>query len=218
MILLLAVCLVVMLVSIFMVLNALQQMETLRQQNTVFQSELTQLQKAHQELLTHLYPPEPPPKAQLEAEAEAKAAVQAEARHEASASIRADLERAQKLLEKHYLKLHYYPDSVSTLIQFAEQQQVTPSRHNPYTGLHAPLFHNDTFLDITHEPVDEGLAEFAGRLLYQAHLEPEGRGMGYTLAAFDDEGMLLKDDAGEVLTLEHLPAYEASEDALKTSL
>ena len=42
--------------------------------------------------------------------------------------------------------------------------------------------------------------------------------MGYTLAAFDDEGMLLKDDAGEVLTLEHLPAYEASEDALKTSL
>lgn len=206
MILLLVVCLLVMLVSVFMVLNALQQMETLRQQNTVFQAELTQLQKAHQQLLAKLYPPEPTPKAELEAQAEAEAEIKAEARDEAATALLSDLQRVQKLLEKHYLKLGYYPDSVSTLIQFAEQQQVTPSRHNPYTGLHAPLFNGDTLLDITHDPVDEGLTEFAGRLLYQAHLEPEGRGVGYTLAAFDDEGLLLKDETGEVLTREHIPA------------
>ena len=205
MIVLLAVCLVVMLISVFMVLNALLQMETLRQQNTVFQSELIQLQKAHQHLLEQLYPPEPPPKAKLEAEAEAEALIKAEAQDEAVVTLQADLQRVQKLLEKHYLKLGYYPDSVSMLIRFAERQQVSPSRHNPYTGLHAPLFHADTLLDITHDPVDEGLSEFAGRLLYQAHLEPEGRGMGYTLAAFDDAGLLLKQASGEVLTLEHIP-------------
>lgn len=202
---LLAICLVVMLISVFMVLNALQQMETLRQQNTVFQSELLQLQKAHQQLLAQLYPPETPPKALQEDEAEAKAQIKAEAEEEAARAVQEDLQRVQKLLEKHYLQQGYYPESVSVLTQFAEQQQMTPSRHNPYTGLHGPLFSEDTLLDITHEPVDEGLGEFSGRLLYQAHLDSEGRGVGYTLAAFDGEGLLLKHESGEVLTLEHIP-------------
>ncbi len=207
MLMLLGVCLLVMLGSIFVVLNALQQMDALRKQNTVFQTELKQLQQAHQQLLQQLYPAATPAeseaKSALEAEQAAKAEAKAEARDEALASLKEDLFQVQRLLEKHHLKLGYYPDSVSVLMQFAEQQQNTPSRHNPYTGLYAPLFSEKTLLDITHDPVDEGLSEYAGRLLYQAHLEPEGRGSGYTLAAFDEAGLLLKDASGEVLTLNH---------------
>ena len=205
MILLLGVCLIVMLVSVFFVLNALNQMETLRKQNTVFQKELTQLQQAHQQLLQQLYPAEDPVsegRAALEAEQAAREQVNNEARDEALETMKEDLFRVQKLLEKHHLKLGYYPDSVDAINRFAEQQQQTPSRHNPYTGMHSPLFDEKTLMDITHDPVDEGLSEYAGRLLYQAHLDPEGRGSGYTLAAFDEEGLLLKTPEGEVLTLE----------------
>lgn len=207
MFLLLGVCLLVMLGSIFVVLNALQQMDALRKQNTVFQTELKQLQQAHQQLLQQLYPAASADasegKTALQAEQAAKAEAQAEARDEALEAMKEDLFQVQRLLEKHHLKLGYYPDSVSVLMHFAEQQQNTPSRHNPYTGMYAPLFSEKTLLDITHDPVDEGLQEYAGRLLYQAHLEPEGRGSGYTLAAFDDAGLLLKDATGEVLTLNH---------------
>ena len=205
MILLLGVCLLVMLVSVFFVLNALNQMEILRKQNTVFQEELTQLQQAHQQLLQQLYPAENQVlegRAALEAEQAEREKAQTEARDEALEIMKEDLFRVQKLLEKHHLKLGYYPDSVDTLSRFAEQQQQTPSRQNPYTGMHSPLFDERTLMDITHDPVDEGLSEYAGRLLYQAHLEPEGRGSGYTLAAFDEQGLLLKTPEGEVLTLE----------------
>ena len=200
--LLVVLCLVIMVGSMLMVLNAQGQLEILRQQNEVFKKELTQLQRAHDQLIKKLYPAANAEKDAKEKQAEAEQNKRQEARDEALETMQKDLESVQKVLEKHQLINGGYPNSVESLAAFASAENMNVSRHNPYTGLHIALFDPTNLIDITHDPADEGLRENAGRLLYQAHLDPQGRGVGYTLAAFDEAGMLLK-SGDDVLTLSH---------------
>ena len=56
-------------------------------------------------------------------------------------------------------------------------------------------------MDITTVPADEGLIENVGKLLFQANSDDEGNVNDYTIAAFDNDGLLIRGDDGNIFTV-----------------
>lgn len=203
---LLAFCLLLVMISLIMALNAVTRLERLRQHNDLMQKELDQLrldytQMQERVLATAAPAPastQPEPEASRQEEPEPSAAVSPEE------LLQEQLRQLQAVIEA-FRRQHAgrIPASLESLSTFANRQGLQRQIENPYTRARNPLVSEDVCLDITHEPTDEGLPEYAGRLLYQANFGARAQITGYTLAAFDGRGLLLKRPDGEVLTLSH---------------
>lgn len=195
--LLLALCLILVIASMLIALNATSRLDLLRRHNDSMQSELSQLRSDYQELQALLAP---------SGQAEAETTPEAEPDPEKPPEIRAREQLMQYVQDLGAGLAKYaernaglFPANLDNLSRFAESRGLNNSAQNPFSGLHGRLFSADTILDITHEPADEGLSEYAGKILYQAQLNPEGQASDYTLAAFDGAGFLLKTADGEIL-------------------
>lgn len=199
---LLFICLFLVMLSLIMTLVAMARLEVLRKQNDLLERQLQQLLGDYQHLQAQV---EAVPESRTPAQqAELAPVMSADANPEQNPVLvlRQQLRRVQEVLG-HYAERHQgqYPANLGTLVQFANRQNLQQVVANPYTGARNPLISEDVCLDITHDPADEGLSEQAGKLLYQAQLDEAGRAHSYTLAAFDQAGLLLKEDNGEVITL-----------------
>lgn len=203
--LVLALCFLLVIASLILALNAMTRLESLRQENSRMLSEIQQLRRDYTQLQEQLNPPETSPKAtEPEATAEAKSAPPPNFPEpkDPEQTLKQALSQMEHVLQA-YQKAHQgrFPNDLESLIRFANRRNLQQDFENPYTQARNPLISEDVLLNITHEPVDEGLSEFAGRLLYQAQLNPAREATGYTLAAFDGAGKLLQ-SAGEVYTLQ----------------
>lgn len=204
---LLAFCLLLVMISLVMALNAVTRLERLRQHNELMQKELDQLRLDYTQMQERVLA------AQAAAPASSPAAPEPESRQEPAEPatplapeelLQEQLRQLQAVVEA-YRRQHAgrIPASLESLGTFANRQGLQRQIENPYTRARNPLVSEDVCLDITHEPTDEGLPEYAGRLLYQANFGARAQITGYTLAAFDGRGLLLKRPDGEVLTLSH---------------
>lgn len=178
--------------SLILVLNAFTRLDQLRQQNERLQSQMELLQAEYAQV-----------QASLMSQPEALTAppAKSEKKQTPFQILQGQLQQIQSILEA-YIRQHdgAYPPSLKNLIQFTEENKLQKTATNPYTQSKSPLLSEDHCLDITHDPADEGLPENAGKILFQAHLNDE-KAQGFTLAAFDKEGLLLKTPEGQVLTL-----------------
>lgn len=195
----LAVCLILVVISLIMTLNAMTRLEILRKQNDLLSQHMQKLQSEHNNLLSQTQAKE------WNVGVEIPTTEQSDDKTtelSPEALLQQQMEAFQTVLSA-YATNHAgkYPTGLSSLIDFANRHGFQQVVNNPYTEGHNPLVSEDLCLDITHDPADEGLSEHAGRLLYQAHLDPDGEAISYTLAAFDQQGFLIKDKQGEVLTL-----------------
>lgn len=183
-----------------MTLNAMTRLDILRKQNDLLNQQMQKLQSEHNDLLAQMQPPpqesfKVPTKPQTESENKSSEVIAADQLKEQMHLLAGILQAYAERYEGRY------PSSLKTLIDFSNRNNFQQVVQNPYTGSRNPLVSEDVCLDITYDPADEGLSEHAGCLLYQAHFGAEEQVDGYTLAAFDQQGTLLKDELGEVLIL-----------------
>lgn len=196
---LLGICLLLVMLSLVMALNAFTRLEQIRKHNELMQQELSKLRQEYMILQEKLLgqPQAALPGAKKANEAHAAKDLPTEQLLQQLQALQFVLDAFRKQNEGQY------PHNLEILIRFADRQHLQKMVQNPYTQTQNPLVSIDTCLDITHDPADEGLAEYAGRLLFQAHLDENDQATGYTLAAFDGKGLLLKGPDGQVLTLSH---------------
>jgi len=205
----LAICLLLVIATLILALNAWTRLDGLRHENRLMHDQITQLRQEYEQLQIRLLSAPPAPAgAEAKAESQSRPAESVAAEPEASLSpeqvIYQQMQQVEAVLQA-YQREHRgdYPSSLESLIRFANRHNLQQTVTNPYTQARNPLLSEDVLLDITHDPADEGLAEYAGRLLYQARLSSDERALGYTLAAFDSQGSLLKAASGEVRTLSY---------------
>ena len=194
---LLVLCLILVIASMLIALSATSRLDLLRRHNQSMQTELTQLREDYQSLQILLTPikTNESPAETMETATEKPPEVRA---HE---QLLEQINRfAAGLLKYAERNAGLYPASLENMQRFAETMGINQTAQNPYSGIHGKLFSADSVLDITHEPTDEGLSEYAGKILYQAQLTADGHAIDFTLAAFDGEGMILKAADGDVLT------------------
>lgn len=199
----LGICLLLVMASLILALFAATRLDLLKRQNELMQREISLLRQEYQRLQEQVraFP-------QIETSPAPESASRADkppiASTEPEAELRAQMQQLEKLLQTYAQENEgLYPPSVMMLRRFADRQGHQRIVENPYTHRRNPLVSEDVCLDISRQPVDEGLAEHAGRLLFQARLDPQGEGRGFTLAAFDGQGVLLKNPDGSVLTLSY---------------
>lgn len=94
-----------------------------------------------------------------------------------------------------------FPDSLDALIAFVDSNNLNPLVIHPLTQTEQLLVSSQHCLDITHHTVEEGKKDQAGKLLYQANLDALGIAESFTLAAFDQDSLLLRTPEGNLLTL-----------------
>ncbi|MBF2054164.1 MAG: hypothetical protein IGS03_11995 [Candidatus Sericytochromatia bacterium] len=206
--LVLALCFLLVIASLILALNAMTRLETLRQENSRMLSEIQQLRQDYTQLQEQLTPSKTPGSSKDdERPSEVRAAAIAASEPAPSEARQPEQILKQALTQvahvlNTYQKAHQglFPAALDSLIHFANRRNLQQDFENPYTGARNPLISEDVLLNITHEPVDEGLSEFAGRLLYQAQLNPAREATGYMLAAFDGQGRLLQQNQ-QVYTL-----------------
>lgn len=198
---LIAFCLLLVMVSMILALSAVTRLEQIRMQHQLMQKEFTQLRQEYSQLQERLL------QAAVEAAQPAKTAepeVPAAPTQSPEEILQEQLRQFQGILEA-YRRQHAgrIPASLESLATFANRQGLQKVVENPFTHARNPLISEDVCIDITHDAADEGLPEYAGRILFQANFGPRAQVVGYTLAVFDANGMLLKRNDGEVLTLTH---------------
>lgn len=198
---LLAICLLLVMLSMILALNAVTRLERIRLQHDLMQKELHQMRQEYTQLQERLLAAAVQAAAPARNEPEVQTASVQLSPEE---SLQEQLKMFQSVVEA-YRRQHAgrFPGSLETLMTFANRQGLQKTIDNPYTHARNPLISEDVCLDITYDPADEGLPEYAGRILFQANFGPRAQVIGYTLAAFDANGLLLKRDDGEVLTLTH---------------
>lgn len=198
-------CLLLVIISMILALNAVTRLERIRLQHDMMQKEFNQMRQDYTQLQERLLAaaveaaaPKPGKPAETEAAPPPAPSLSPEE------SLQEQLRSFQTMIEA-YRRQHAgrFPGSLETLATFANRQGLQKIIENPYTHARNPLISEDVCIDITYDPADEGMPEYAGRLLFQANFGPRAQVAGYTLAAFDANGMLLKRDDGEVLTLTH---------------
>lgn len=211
--LLLALCLLLVMGSLIMTLSSSARVDELNKQNQLMQREMEQLRKEYVQLVQQVQMIEPGisravPASGLSAPAPAPALRSEELAllntREKQELLKQQAFQFQALLEAFALQNQgEYPDSLNRLQRFLERTGSHEWYFNPYTSQRNPLTSEDSCLDITHDAVDEGLPEHAGKLLYQAHFDEEGRVRNYSVAVFDEQGVLLRQDDGSLFTLSH---------------
>jgi hypothetical protein len=209
--LLLALCLVLVMGSLIMTLSSSARVDDLGQQNALLRREMEQLHKEYAQLLLQVQQIDSFAPAKLKTAVLASEPPIAKLVDPSGLSAREKIEllkqqayQLQSLIEAFALQNQGdYPESLYSLQRFAERQEVQEWAVNPYTQQRNPLTSEDACLDITHDAVDEGQSEHAGKLLYQAHFDDADRIHNYTLAAFDELGVLLRREDGSLFTLSH---------------
>lgn len=93
-----------------------------------------------------------------------------------------------------------YPANLRELEANAVASSANVTVTNPFNGVSGFITHSDLTLDISETAVDEGMAEHAGKLLFQANVQ-DGQVIGYMIAALDGQGFLLKESDGQPFTL-----------------
>lgn len=118
--------------------------------------------------------------------------------------VKANAYRLQSVTENFSLQNGgRYPDSLGELEQYANATATNEVLTNPFSRNKGPVASAMMSLDITVNPADEGNIENAGKLLFQANSDDEGNVTDYTIAAFDQDALLLRNDEGNVFTLTH---------------
>lgn len=207
---LLGLCLLLVMLSLIMALNAFTRLDKLRDQNLLMQKELGLLRQEYQQLQERFLgipAGSGAPAATTAAGAPASAAT--EQQPEAAAQnpeqqLQEQLTQFQTIIEAYrHQNGGSFPASLDNLATYANRNGLQKIVENPFTHTRNPLISEDVCLDITHDLIDEGLPEYAGRLLFQAHLDARGQVTGYFLTGLDSRGMLLKRPDGEALTISH---------------
>ncbi|MBC7545468.1 MAG: hypothetical protein H7338_22295, partial [Candidatus Sericytochromatia bacterium] len=93
-----------------------------------------------------------------------------------------------------------YPASIRELEAYAVANAANVAVTNPFTGIAGFITDQDLTLDISETAVDEGVADNAGKLLYQANTAGT-LVTGYMIAALDGQGYLFKETDGVPFTL-----------------
>lgn len=202
-----AVLLVLVMASLLINLSSGAQVGLVRQENMRLRQEMDALRKEYQALLAHIQSAKTPPTPAAVTPTPAAAPVSAPP---AVDVLIARLKQLQQLLMV-YASHHHgkFPPSLEVLERFLEQQALNPPVLEPPSAEPQPLVSAAYCLDITHQTLEEGHREQAGKLLYQANLDALGEAESFTLAALDPDSLLLRTPVGELLTLG--PAERAPE-------
>lgn len=116
--------------------------------------------------------------------------------------VKANAYRLQALTENFPLQNGgRYPDSLAELELFANSTGTNEMLTNPFSRQKGGVASATMCLDITVNPADEGNVENAGKLLFQVNSDDEGHVTDYTIAAFDQDALLLRNNEGNVFTL-----------------
>lgn len=207
---LLALCLILVMGSLIMTLSSSSRVDNLSQQNELLRKEMEHLRKEYSQLVQQVQQMDSfgTPKTKL-ASAVSSPATAAPVSSGLSASdklklLKQQAYQLQSLVEAFSMQNQgEYPETLANLQRFAERQGIQEWVVNPYTEERNPLTSDGACLDITHDAVDEGQSDHAGKLLYQAHFEESDRIHNYTVAAFDELGVLLRREDGSLFTLSH---------------
>lgn len=209
---LLAICLLLVMASLIMTLSSSTRIDELNKQNQLLQREIERLRKDYAHLLQQFQmiephvsqatvPAAPAPSQTASLRSEDLAVLNPREKQE---YLKQQAFELQALLEAYALQNQgEYPHSLQSLARFVERMNKQIWYINPYTLQRNPLTSEDSCLDITHDAVDEGLQEHAGKLLYQAHFDDQDRASNYTVAVFDEQGILLRQEDGSLFTLSH---------------
>ncbi|MGE3726704.1 MAG: hypothetical protein AB7I41_14185 [Candidatus Sericytochromatia bacterium] len=208
--LLLALCLILVMGSLIMTLSSSSRVDNLSQQNELLRKEMEHLRKEYTQLVQQVQQMDgfALPKTKLAGPASGTAAAPSLPTGLSAADklklLKQQAYQFQSLVEAFSLQNQgEYPETLVSLQRFAERQGVQEWVVNPYTEERNPLTSEGACLDITHDAVDEGQSEHAGKLLYQAHFDESDRIHNYTVAAFDELGVLLRREDGSLFTLSH---------------
>lgn len=197
----LGICLLLVMASLILALFATTRLDLLKRQNELMQREISQLRQEYQRLQEQV---QAFPQPEAASAAPPSRSEPTSPPPEPEAALQDQLAQLAQLVQTYAAENEgQYPQSIAMLRRFADRQGHQRIVENPYTHRRNPLVSEDVCLDISRQPVDEGLAEHAGRLLFQARLDSQGEGRGFTLAAFDAQGLLLKNPDGTALTLSY---------------
>lgn len=207
--LLLALCLILVMGSLIMTLSSSARVDNLHQQNELLRKEMEHLRKEYSQLVQQVQHIEgggsfKPRLAGSAADTPVAASVSPLSPLEKLKMLKQQAYQLQSLVEA--FALHNqgeYPDSLANLERFADRQGIQEWVTNPYTEERNPLTSEGACLDITHDAVDEGQPKHAGKLLYQAHFDESDRIHNYTVAVFDELGVLLRREDDSLFTLSH---------------
>ena len=194
---LLAICILLVIGSLIMTLIAMAKMELLKAQNEHMAQEMGLLKNDYQKLILAWGGPS-------KSKNPAPQSSPSPAKEHPNTQEDGLLENAYKfqaLLES-YAEDHkgLYPDSLHTFENHVNSEEMNYYVNHPFTQEEVLLVSEAHCLDITVKPINEGIPENQGFLLYQANPDTENQISNYTLAAFDEMGLLLKRN-GEVFTL-----------------
>lgn len=191
--LLLAICLLLVMGCLLMTLSALTQLEKLKTQNKLMAREFKLFRDEYQKLTQGIRPAPASKKAPL---SESPGELTPEEQ------LKANAYQLQTVIERFsFAHKGHYPMSVADLQNFLNQENHTESVFHPYLEKEVPLLGEENCLDITLDPVDEGLEENKGKLLYQANADENNEITDYAIAAFDGQGILLRAKDKQVFTL-----------------
>ncbi|PIQ24766.1 hypothetical protein COW36_23635 [bacterium (Candidatus Blackallbacteria) CG17_big_fil_post_rev_8_21_14_2_50_48_46] len=210
---LLALCLLLVMGSLILTLSSSARVDTLNKQNELLRREMEHLRKEYHQLAEQVQLIEGGSVSVLKQSASdisaAGALLQADelkllSAREKMELVKQEAYRLQGLVEAYALQNSgEFPQTLDDLKRFVQRKGSQDWYLNPYTTQKNLLISEDSCLDITHDAVDEGLLEHAGKLLYQAHFDEEEHISNYTIAVFDELGVLLRREDGSLFTLSH---------------
>jgi hypothetical protein len=216
---LLALCLLMVMISLLMTLSSSNRVNELNRQNELLRRELEHLRRQQTLLAQQIQMLDPSVAAKLGVTASTGQGgshgslrlpkpedVNKMSPEEKQQLLKQQASQLQVLLET-FASQHQgeYPSKLSTLQQFMHTKGLQEWSLNPYTLQKNPLTSEDACLNITHEAVDEGLVENAGKILYQGHPNEDKQIRSYTLLIFDEKGVLLRQDNGDLFSLVSKP-------------
>lgn len=196
-------------VCFFMIMSGNAEIEKLRQQNRQITEQLLKMKENYQNLLNAIKEAglEISKKSVENGSKEEKLEVTqtqvvspAVSKEEKINIVKENAQKLQGIVEGYAFDHDgYYPPDLKTLDEYASSTYMNEVITNPFTGKQAYATDQSVCIDITKEAIDEGLKENAGKLLFQANPDDNGKITSYAIAALDSEGMLIREDDGETI-------------------
>lgn len=203
-------------VSLFMTLSSSAKLDKLKRQNNQMREQLDKLKSEYESLIKRLKSVESDPTKKPTSAAKTATAAGGNGASTQSVApaatkmseqdqlelVKSNAYRLQAILEGYAMEQHgTYPGSLDSLDSYANQTFTNEVVTNPFLNKQAYITDGDMCLDITTVPADEGIPENAGKLLFQANTDDEGKVADYTIACFDGDGLLVRNNDGNIFTI-----------------
>jgi len=190
-------------VCFLLVLNSTAELEKLRIQNKQLSDQMTKFRNDYDNLLKS-FQPSSSEQSSPEPEKEATGSL---TEREKIQIVKNNAYKIQNITEGYaYDHGGFYPADLKALDTYATSTYMNEVVNNPYNNKQAYVTDPSICIDISVLPADEGIAENAGKLLFQANPNEDNKITTYTIAALDGEGFLIKDEGDNIFTLSNAPS------------